>query len=58
MLGDLRATGWPNVALRPFFVPQTRALPGPVGKALVAAVRSGPVARHPRRKRLKELVAG
>ena len=57
VLGDLRATGWPNVALRPFFVPQTRALPGPVGKALVAAERSGPFARLALRYRFTYLVA-
>ena len=57
VLGDLRATGWPNVALRPFFVPQTRALPGPVGRALVAAERSGPLARLALRYRFTYLVA-
>jgi hypothetical protein len=57
VLGDLRAAGWPNVALRPFFVPQTRALPAPVGRALVAAERSGPFARLALRYRFTYLVA-
>jgi len=57
VLTDLRATGWPRVALRPFFVPQTRALPGPLGKALVAAERSGPLARLALRYRFTYLVA-
>jgi len=57
VLADLRAAGWPRVALRPFFVPQTRALPGPLGKALVAAERSGPLARFALRYRFTYLVA-
>jgi Methyltransferase domain len=57
VLADLRATGWPNVEMRPFFVPQTRALPGPVGAALVAAERSGPLARLALRFRFTYLVA-
>ena len=31
--------------MRPFFVPQTVALPRPLGRALVAAERAGPLAR-------------
>ena len=57
VFADLRAAGWPNVAMRPFFVPQTRALPGPVGAALVAAERSGPLARLALRFRFTYLVA-
>jgi methyltransferase family protein len=57
VLADLRAAGWPNAELRPFFVPQTRALPGPVGAALVAAERSGPLARAALRFRFTYLVA-
>ena len=45
VVADLRAAGLPNIAMRPFFVPQTRALPRPLGAALVAAERSGPLAR-------------
>jgi hypothetical protein len=57
VLADLRAAGWPEVALRPFFVPQTHALPGPVGAALIAAERSGPLARLALRFRFTYLVA-
>jgi SAM-dependent methyltransferase len=57
VLADLRATGWPKAALRPFFVPQTRALPGPLGTAAVAAERSGPLARLALRYRFTYLVA-
>ncbi|HKP19073.1 MAG TPA: class I SAM-dependent methyltransferase [Gaiellaceae bacterium] len=54
---DLRAAGLPNVAVRPFFVPQTLALPGPVGAALVAAERAGPLARLALRFKFTYLVA-
>jgi hypothetical protein len=57
VLADLRAAGWPSTALRPFFVPQTRALPGPIGAALVVAERSGPAARLVLRYRFTYLVA-
>jgi hypothetical protein len=57
VLADLRAAGWPTTALRPFFVPQTRALPRPVGAALVLAERSGPAARLALRCRFTNLVA-
>jgi hypothetical protein len=57
VLAELRAAGWRNVAMRPFFVPQTRALPGPLGAALVAAERSGPLARLALRFRFTYLVA-
>jgi SAM-dependent methyltransferase len=57
VLTDLREAGWPNVALRPFFVPQTRALPGPAGAAFVALERSGPLARLALRYRFTYLVA-
>ena len=57
VLADLCAAGWPHHALRPFFVPQTRALPRPVGAALVAAERSGPLARLALRFRFTYLVA-
>ena len=42
---DLRAAGFDRLTMRPFFVPQTRALPGPVAAALRAAELSGPLAR-------------
>jgi SAM-dependent methyltransferase len=54
---DLRAAGLDGVAMRPFFVPQTRALPRPVGAALVAAERSGPLARLALRHRFTYVVA-
>jgi SAM-dependent methyltransferase len=54
---DLRAAGFGQVALRPFFVPQTVALPGPLLRALVAAERSGPPARLALRFRFTYLVA-
>ena len=57
VLADLREAGWPNVALRPFFVPQTRALPGPLGAAFVALEQSGPLARLALRYRFTYLVA-
>jgi SAM-dependent methyltransferase len=57
VLGDLRAAGWPRAELRPFFVPQTRALPRPAARALVAAERSGPLARLALRFRFTYLVA-
>ncbi len=54
---DLRTAGFTTVALRPFFVPQTVALPAPVGAALVAAERAGPLARLALRYRFTYLVA-
>ena len=57
VVADLRAAGLRNVALRPFFVPQTRSLPRPLGSALVAAERSGPFARIALRHRFTYLVA-
>ena len=42
---DLRVAGFDRLALRPFFVPQTRALPRPFALLLRALERSGPVAR-------------
>ena len=57
ILADLRAAGLSSVVLRPFFVPQTVALP----RALVAAARtierSGPLARLALRFRFTYLVA-
>jgi Methionine biosynthesis protein MetW len=57
VVADLRAAGLPHVALRPFFVPQTRALPQPLSAALVAAERAGPLARLALRYRFTYLVA-
>ena len=57
VIEDLRAAGLPRVSLRPFFVPQTRALPAPVGALLRAAERSGPFARFALRYRFTYVVA-
>jgi methionine biosynthesis protein MetW len=54
---DLRAAGLPNVAARPFFVPQTLVLPRPLGATLIAAERTGPVARLALRFKFTYLVA-
>lgn len=42
---DLRSAGFDRLATAPFFVPQHRALPGPVAAALAAAERLPPAAR-------------
>ena len=54
---DLRAAGFGDVAMRPFFVPQTRAFPHPVVSTLVVMERSGPLARLALRRRFTYLVA-
>lgn len=54
---ELREAGFTQVAIRPFFVPQRRALPGPLGKALVALERAGPPARLALRYRFTYVVA-
>jgi Methyltransferase domain len=41
---DLEAAGFDRLAVRPFFVPQTRSLPRPVAAALRTLERSGPPA--------------
>jgi trans-aconitate methyltransferase len=57
VVDDLRAAGLSHVALRPFFVPQTRALPAAAGAVLRAAERSGPLARVALRYRFTYVVA-
>lgn len=57
VLDDLRAAGLERVALRPFFVPQTRALPAAAIWALRAFERSGPLARLALRVRFTYVVA-
>jgi hypothetical protein len=57
VLADLRAAGLGQVRLRPFFVPQTVALPRPVAAAAKALERSGPLARLALRVRFTYLVA-
>jgi SAM-dependent methyltransferase len=54
---DLRAAGFGALELRPFFVPQTRALPGPIARLLEAAERAGPLARLALRARFTYLCA-
>ena len=54
---DLRAAGFDRLALRPFFVPQTRAFPRPLALLLRALERSGPVARLLLRARFTYLCA-
>jgi SAM-dependent methyltransferase len=54
---DLREAGFERVELRPFFTPQTRALPRPLAAALAAAERAGPLARLALRVRFTYLVA-
>ena len=54
---DLRAAGFDQVLLRPFFLPQTVALPRLVASAAKALERSGPLARFALRFRFTYLVA-
>ena len=54
---ELEAAGFRRVALRPFFVPQTRRLPASATGALKALERTGPVARLALRARFTYLVA-
>jgi SAM-dependent methyltransferase len=57
VLADLRGAGFPRVATRPFFVPQTRALPRPLTALARGLERSGPLARAALRYRFTYLVA-
>lgn len=57
VLADLRAAGLGRVSLRPFFVPQTVALPRPVIALAKALERSGPLAELALRVRFTYLVA-
>jgi SAM-dependent methyltransferase len=57
VLADLRAAGLPRVVLRPFFVPQTVALPRPVAAVAKGLERTGPFARLALRFRFTYLVA-
>jgi hypothetical protein len=57
VLADLRGAGFERVALRPFFVPQTRALPRPAVALARALERAGPLARIALRYRFTYLVA-
>jgi hypothetical protein len=57
VVSDLRSAGFPRVVLRPFFVPQTVALPGPAVALARALERTGPLARLALRVRFTYLVA-
>jgi hypothetical protein len=57
VVGELRAAGFESVVLRPFFIPQTVALPRPVLALAEALERSGPLARLALRVRFTYLVA-
>jgi hypothetical protein len=54
---DLDAAGFDGLDLRPFFAPQNVALPRPLGAALRAAERFGPLARVALRFRFSYLCA-
>jgi methyltransferase family protein len=57
VLADLRVAGFDDILLRPFFVPQTVALPGPVAAVAKALEQMGPLARLALRVRFTYLVA-
>jgi methyltransferase family protein len=57
VVADLRDAGFGSIELRPFFVPQTVSLPGPLLAAAKALERSGPLARLALRVRFTYLVA-
>jgi Methyltransferase domain len=57
VLEDLRAAGFASIELRPFFVPQTVSLPGPLLAVAKALERGGPIARLALRVRFTYLVA-
>jgi SAM-dependent methyltransferase len=57
VLADLRAAGLTRAELRPFFVPQTVALPRPLVAVATALERTGPLARLALRARFTYLVA-
>jgi len=57
VLADLRGAGFERVSLRPFFVPQTVALPSLLVAVARALERSGPLARLALRFRFTYLVA-
>ena len=57
VLADLRAAGFERIVLRPFFVPQTQRILGPLVGLAKAAERSGPLARLALRARFTYVVA-
>jgi ubiquinone/menaquinone biosynthesis C-methylase UbiE len=54
---DLRATGFADLSVRPFFVPQRVRLPAPIGAALRGLEGTGPLARLLLRARFTYLCA-
>lgn len=54
---DLRRVGFDRLDLRPFFVPQTKALPRPLARALEWAELTGPLARLALRLRFTYICA-
>jgi hypothetical protein len=57
VVDELRRAGFGSVDLRPFFVPQTVSLPGPLLALAKTLERSGPLARTALRLRFTYLVA-
>jgi SAM-dependent methyltransferase len=57
VIAELESSGFRRVELRPFLVPQTRRPPTLVTAALVAAERTGPLARLALRARFTYVVA-
>jgi SAM-dependent methyltransferase len=57
VVAELEEAGFGRVVLRPFFVPQTRRLPGPAVALAKAAERTGPLGRLALRARFTYLVA-
>jgi SAM-dependent methyltransferase len=57
VLSDLRFAGFAHVVLRPFFMPQTAALPRPAAALARALEHTGPLARLALRVRFTYLVA-
>ena len=57
VLAELRAAGYSRIELRPFFVPQSRGLPGAAVGVLKGLERIGPVARLALRVRFTYIVA-
>ena len=57
VLADLRAAGFARIELRPFFMPQTVALPAPAAALARALEGAGPLARVALRFRFTYLVA-
>lgn len=57
VVADLRSAGFGEVELRPFFVPQTVSLPGPVLAVAKTLERSGPLAQAALRLRFTYLLA-